>query len=221
MKKIILIFTVVIYSLNLGLSQKLNIQPGITLGTSYYLGDVNHVKQFYSPGFTYGLAFRQSFNEHYALRLNVLKGKLSGSDLDFQSGYQQIRAHSFVNDIYEIGLQLEFNFFEFNNFKKKSSSPYITAGAALTISNSFQNYSFAVPMGIGYKYSVTKRLTLSAEWAFRNTTSDNLDLLYPGDIYTKQITKTKNDDWYSVAGLTATYNFANEKKWCPAYKKIK
>ncbi len=178
MKKILFI-TLIIFTTNNLFAQKLNIEPGITIGTSYYLGDINHTRQFYSPGLTIGLAFRHSFNEHYAIRLNILKAKISGSDTDFPSIYQQTRAHTFVNNIYEFGLQAEFNFFEFNSRIKKSSAPYITAGLALAVSNSFQTFSLAIPMGIGYKYSATKRLTFSAEWVFRNTTTDNLDLLLP------------------------------------------
>ncbi len=216
MKKI-LIITLIIFTTNNLFAQKLNIEPGITIGSSYYLGDINHTRQFYSPGLTIGLAFRHSFNEHYAIRLNILKAKISGNDADFPSIYQQIRAHSFTNNIYEFGLQAEFNFFEFNSKIKKSSAPYITAGLALAVSNSFQSFSLAIPMGIGYKYSPTKRVTLSAEWVFRNTTTDYLDLLPPTDTYSKQLTKSNNFDWYSIAGLTITYNFASDKKWCPAY----
>lgn len=200
-------------------AQKINIEPGITLGSSYYMGDINHVRQFYSPGFAFGLVFRQSFNDHYALRLNIMKAKVSGNDADFDSEYQQVRAHSFSNNIYEIGLQGEFNFQPFNTFAKKSNAPYITSGLALSISNSFQSFALSIPMGIGYKYSPTKRMTLSAEWSFRYTTTDELDYLTADDIFIKQRTKSKNYDWYSVAGITITYNFENEKKWCPAYSK--
>ena len=70
-------------------------------------------------------------------------------------------------------------------------------------------------------FCITKRMTLSAEWVFRNTTTDNLDLLLPADSFTKQITKRNNFDWYSIAGITLTYNFASDKKWCPAYPKEK
>lgn len=218
MKKILFILIIIFTAISL-FAQKFNIEPGITIGSSYYLGDINHTRQFYSPGLTIGLACRHSFNEHYAVRLNILKAKISGNDADFPSVYQQTRGHTFINNIYEIGLQAEFNFFEFNSKMKKSSAPYITAGLALAVSNSFHSFSLAIPMGIGYKYSVTKRLTLSAEWVFRNTTTDNLDLLIPGDTFSKQLTKRKNFDWYSIAGLTITYNFASDKMWCPAYPK--
>ena len=50
------------------------------------------------------------------------------------------------------------------------------------------------------------------------TISDNLDLLLPSDTFSKQITKSNNNDWYSIAGITVTYNFRSDKKWCPAYQ---
>ncbi len=218
MKKSLFIIVIIFTAIN-SFAQKFNIEPGITIGSSYYLGDINHTKQFYSPGLTIGLAFRHSFNEYYAVRLNILKAKISGNDADFPSIYQQIRAHAFVNNIYEIGLQTEFNFLEFNSRVRKSSAPYITAGLALAMSNSFQTFSLAIPMGVGYKYSISKRLSISAEWVFRNTTTDKLDLLLPADPSSKQLTKIKNADWYSIAGLTITYNFASNKMWCPAYPK--
>ncbi len=217
-KKSLIFLLIIFFTLNLK-SQTLNIEPGFTLGTSYYLGDINHTKQFYSPGLAVGLAFRNNFNTRYAAKLNIIRAVISGNDADFPSIYQQTRAHSFVNTLYEIGLQTEFNFKDFNSRKRKSKTPYITAGVAFVMSNSFQSFTFAIPMGVGYKYSPSKKVTLSAEWAFRNTISDNLDLLEPADNQAKQITKKRNNDWYSILGLTLTYNFQSDKKWCPAYQK--
>jgi hypothetical protein len=202
-------------------AQNFNFEPGITLGSSYYLGDINHTKQFYSPGIAFGLTFRQSLNDYYAYKINILRAKITGNDLDFNNIYQITRAHSFSNTIYEIGIQGEFNFNTFNSYVKNSSAPYITAGIAFVISNSFSSYTASIPIGIGYKYSPSKRLTLSAEWSFRPSFSDRLDLLVPLETTNKQITKQKNTDWYSIAGITVTYNIRTEKKWCPAYSKNK
>ena len=66
---------------------------GILAGASYYLGDVNHSQQFYSSNATFGILYRKSFNPHYALRTNLLRGKLSGNDADFSNEYQNSRQH--------------------------------------------------------------------------------------------------------------------------------
>ncbi len=218
-KKNILIALLSLFSIINLQAQKFNIEPGITLGTSYYLGDINHSRQFYSPGFTAGITLRHSISDFYALKVNILRLSISGNDENFSSIYQQIRGHSFKNTIYELSAQYEINFLSYNAFIKKSQSPYITLGFGIAAANSFQVISPVIPMGIGYKYSPVKRMTLSVEWCFRNTFTDKLDLLEQTNIYQKQLTKIKNNDWYSVAGITVTYSFASEKKWCPAYSK--
>ncbi len=217
-KKIIITSIGILLSLNL-FSQKFNIEPGITIGTSYYLGDINHTKQFYSPGYTVGLTFRHTISDFYAFRINILRSTISGNDADFPSIYQQIRNYSFNNTIYEFGAQYEINFLSFNTGIKKSNAPYLTVGFAVASANSFQIITPVIPIGAGYKFSPTKRLTVNVEWCFRNTFSDKLDLLEQTNPHQKQITKIKNNDWYSIAGITITYNFASDKKWCPAYSK--
>jgi hypothetical protein len=196
-------------------AQRLNLEPGVFIGTSYYLGDVNHARQFYSPGLSLGLIARYPINEHYAVRLNLLRAKISGNDADFSNLYQQTRGYSFENTIYEIGLLTEFNFLSYSSFIKKSYTPFITIGLAVAIS---QATALSIPIGIGWKYSLGKKMTLSAEWVFRNTTTDELDLLLPAESTSKQITNLNNVDWYSIAGITMTYNISSDKKWCPAYK---
>ena len=210
-----------IFTLSLALSlksQTFNLEPGIIVGTSYYIGDVNHSKQFYSPKLTFGLGLRHNFNEHYALKLNLIRATISANDQAFSNTYQQIRGHSFTNNLYELGLQTEFNFLNFNSYKKKSYTPYLTVGIAFVALNNFSSYTASFPVGVGWKYAPIKKLTLSFEGAFRFTTSDQLDLLLPVE-NTKQISKNNTKDMYSIVGVTLSYNFASDKKWCPAYKK--
>jgi hypothetical protein len=216
-KKIVFLLIFVSYIL-VGSAQKLRLEPGILIGTSYYLGDVNHVRQFYSPELSYGIIVRYPLNEYYAFRINVLKARISGNDADFSSLYQQIRGHAFSTNIYEIAFLTEFNFLSYNSNIKKSYSPYLTFGIGAALS---QSSSIAFPMGVGWKYSFGKKTTLSAEWVFRNTTTDQLDLLVPADVHTKQRTKVNNVDWYSIAAISITYNIAPEKRWCPAYNRKK
>jgi len=101
--------------------------------------------------------------------------------------------------------------------------------------SSERNYShaaFCIPFGVGVKYSFSKRIAVSLEWGMRKTFSDYIDDIsytyyqYP-DAYTEgssdyndllysdpnldhepnmQRGNSENDDWYSFAGLTITYN---------------
>ncbi len=208
-------------------AQKINIEPGIMGGVSYYMGDINHSKLFYSPKPSFGILAKYSFNSFYSVRFNILQASFSGSDSDFPNQYQQTRNWSFSNKIYEIGLQGEFNFFEFIPGKKNEFTSYLTSGIAMFIApSSTSPVNLAIPIGVGGKYSVSKRMRIAVEWAYRNTFTDKLDLL-PDNNYIptnslsaiKQITNDKSKDWYSVASLIVTYNFKSNKKWCPAYQK--
>lgn len=226
MKNIIIFLIIITSSLTIR-AQKFNIQPGIFGGVAYYMGDVNHSKLFYSPKAAFGIILKHVINEHYELRLDINQVSFSGNDADFNNGYQQARNHSFSNKIYEISFKPEFNFLEFTAGRKREFTTFITAGIGMFIApQAPQMFNVSIPIGVGFKYSFSKRLTLGAEWGYRNTFTDKLDLL-PDNNYLpsenlsamKQITNDNSTDWYSVAGVFLTYNFKSSKKWCPAYSK--
>lgn len=202
---------------------------GIIAGTSYYMGDINHDRLFYSPQLAYGILYRKTINDHNNYRVQISKHSISGNDADFPSGYQQDRMHSFSNDIYELGLQYEFNFFPFNLQKRLSLTSYITTGASVVlIIAPNQHFSPSFPIGIGFKYGIGKRLTVGAEWTYKYAFTDNLDLLPPNTQdpslsppENKQVNNQSSNDWYSLAGIIISYNFASTKKWCPAYDRKK
>lgn len=208
-------------------AQRINIEPGIMIGVSYYMGDINHDKLFYSPQMSYGIMAKYNFNPFYTLRLDIIKATLSGSDSDFPNQYQQQRNWSFSNNIYEIGVQGEFNFLEFSSKSKTVTTTYITTGLAVFFAQSSSSLvNIAIPIGLGVKHSISKRMKIAAEWAYRNTFSDKLDLLPDNNYFPsnnlpaiKQITNDNSSDWYSLASVIITYNFKSSKKWCPAYQK--
>jgi opacity protein-like surface antigen len=191
------------------------------------LGDINHSKQFYSPKIGYGVLYRHNINSRYAARIFLNKLTVSGSDLDFSNGYQQIRAHSFSQSIIEFGAMAEFNFLDFIPLDYQNFSPYLTAGPSLAYTQiPGKNFQFVFPFGAGVKYAPNKRLTIGLEWVFRKTFTDRIDLLYNNTltettplVSDKQLSNDNTKDWYSFAGIVLSYNFASEKKWCPAYKK--
>ncbi|PID88378.1 MAG: hypothetical protein CSB06_00450 [Bacteroidia bacterium] len=212
------IFILSLSTLTLSAQKRLNIRPGIIGGVSYYQGDMNHLRQFYSPEPAFGALLHLSFNEHYALRLTAQKMALSANDADFDNLYQKQRNHSFKTDFIEASVQAEFNFFPLSMFKRRIGTPYITTGFALLIA---KPVTYSIPMGIGFKYAASKRLVIGAEWVFRAALSDDLDQLEAADFRLKQVTKKETNDWYSAASLIITYNFASEKKRCPAYRRRK
>lgn len=221
----IIIAALIIFSSLAAKSQLLEGDVGLFLGTSYYIGEVNHSKQFYSPGVALGIFWRKNFNDHYSLKIAAYRDNLSGTDTDFDNVYQQTRNYSFSNNIYSLSIMPEFNFIEYNNINIKSLSPYITAGVSLLVMPaSKQILGVTVPFGVGFKYALTRKLTIGAEWIFYETFTDDLDLMETNDIASKsfkQNTNVNNYDWYSHGGIIISYSFTNEKHRCRAYGNIK
>ncbi|MDE5742855.1 MAG: hypothetical protein K2H62_00715, partial [Bacteroidales bacterium] len=108
-----------------------------------------------------------------------------------------------------------------------------------------KNYSltqFAIPFGIGFRYSISPRVAIGVEWTMRLTFSDYIDDV--GGVYYDQnrlFTEygplsayfgdpaedkhaagaqrgDKNTfDWYSFAGVTVSIKLGRERNECPAY----
>lgn len=222
-KLIIILCSILFLSLS-GSAQKTS-EIGAVIGGSYYMGDINHSKLFYSTQLSYGLLYRKNIHDHHSYRLQFIKEKLTGNDADFPSGYQQARLHSFSTDVYEFGMQYEFNFFPYNIRKHLKSTTYITTGASFAlIIGPTTLYRPSAVIGMGAKQGFGKRLTIGIEWTYRYAFTDNLDAL-PENHYdplltpleNKQINNENSNDWYSLAGIVISYNFASTKKWCPAY----
>ncbi len=206
-------------------SQKLFNEIGIQGGVAYYLGDVNHDKQFYSVEPAFGGTIRKNFNPRYSVRFQFIQANVKGNDQDFKSLYQKERNNHFYTILYETGLFGEINFLEFNPWNRQKFTTYVTSGIGVTFAIKDEKIiTPVIPMGMGFKYAYKKRFTISPEWVFRKTFTDNIDLLHPAEISeanslksNKQTTNVNTKDWYSVFSIIITYNFSGSKKWCPAY----
>jgi len=175
---------------------------GLMLGTSYYLGDINPSSQFYSPNFAGGLIYRYNLNPHWALKLNALYGTVEASDADFGE-IRNLSFKSHILE-FSSQIELNFWEY-FTGSKSHRFSPYIFAGVAIfnynpqaidsagvwhdlqplgtegqgTIETPTRKvYSltqFAIPFGIGVKFSVSKVICIGAEWGLRKTFADYID----------------------------------------------
>jgi len=233
---------------------------GILGGVTYYVGDLNPGVPFRMSNPAFGLMYRQNFNSRISVRAHGLYGSVAGDDA-FRNTNPE-RNLNFESKIYEGGIQLEINFFEyFIGSKLHPISPYIFGGASVfffkpygTIfnpteladvsgntvelrplhtegqDNPYNSYAFAIPFGLGIKYSVSKLIGVGAEWGMRRTTTDYLDDVsktYYLDLAGKdpltatlnelasdptlthttgmQRGNSRNTDWYSFAGVSLTF----------------
>ncbi|MFN8257894.1 MAG: DUF6089 family protein [Bacteroidales bacterium] len=204
-------------------------EVGLFGGVSYYMGDVNPSKLFYSVEPTFSFIYKYNINSRYGIRFNGTLSSLSGNDADSENGYQQQRNHSFDIALYEFSVLCEFNFLPFKpESQYEFFSPYLVAGLGAMLYPA-QSGSAPVqpvlPFGVGFKYAINTRLCVAAEWTYRKTFTDYLDQL-PSDNYTqtpvpdnKQYSYSSSKDWYSFAGISFTYKFALGSLSCPAYLK--
>ncbi len=252
MMKRLIILTFAVVSLCYSASSQ-EAEAGVFLGGSYYLGDINPGIPFMQTSFAYGALMRYNLNTRLAARLSFFRGKISGDDN--LAKVNTVRDLKFESNISDITAQFEFNFLPyFTGSTRNYMSTYIFGGISMFFFNPKSNgvalrdigtegqlvgfdgrkkYSkvgIAIPFGLGFKYSLTKKLAVGLEWGMRRTYSDYLDdisktyYLVGSDInpentdeYLSDPTRTyepgmqrgnpKTKDWYSFAGIYITYKF--------------
>ena len=218
MKKVQFVLFLLFIYLGLAKAQS-NIELGIFTGTSHYLGDLNKERLFYAPSFSLGGFYRYILNPRYSLRSSVTYAPIRGNDADFKNDFQQLRAEQFNTNITDITVQFEFNFLEYNpTGRRKSVSPYVSGGIGISLVNQDGNfsYNFIIPFGLGAKFHLSRRLSLSGMWEFRKTFMDTLDA-YDFPQSPEFSSKLHGNDWYYVVGLSVSYKINYYKLLCPAY----
>ena len=224
---------VILTSTNICKAQR-GLEFGGNLGASYYLGDLNQGKHFYSSHLNIGGFLKYHFDKRNILRAGMIFTSISADDKDFNNGFQQLRNRSFSTSLFEISSSYEINFlpYSFVSVKKDNFTPYLSLGLAVFFANSLNDkISVAIPMAVGLKANIFPRFVLGVEWSFRKTFTDDLDNITGEDlsIYNshtgvyiekpkKQIGFLYTKDWYSMAYITLSYTFKLGGVSCNAYK---
>jgi len=203
MKKIIALLTITIFfQINI-FSQYT--EAGIFAGVSNYHGDLTD--RFVETS-DYALAFgafgRYNFTGHLAVKAHFYKGRLQGSDANshITKGHRE-RNLSFRSDIYELGVQFEYNFVDYNlALRDHITTPYIFAGVSGFSFNPqaelngawvdlqplgtegqglpgnaqpYQLFGIGIPVGMGVKFSLSNNVNLGLELGVRKTFTDYID----------------------------------------------
>ena len=183
-KSVVLLFALFI---GFGGVQSQDIEVGFFGGVSYYVGDINPGIHYMQSKSAYGILARYNMNTRMAVKVNFYHGKIAGDDA--LSNAMENRNLSFESSINEMSAVFEFNFLPyFTGSKRTYFTPYIFGGASVFTYNPkagnvilrdigtegqnegyegrkpYSKVSFAIPFGIGCKYSLTKKLGLSLEW---------------------------------------------------------
>ena len=223
-----LITIIIIFTFSTANSQD-SFDVGIFTGASFYLGDVNKQKFFYNPKLAFGGLIRANLSNRYAVRANLTKLNVSGSDLDFNNEYQQSRMHLFNSTLYDFNAQFEFYFLDYSPHDDGYNfTPYISAGfggAYYSVNDIKMGYLFNIPFSMGFRVRLTEHISAGGQWEFKKNFKDDIDGLldnsFPdGSLFgSKQKNYTNDKDWYSYAGIFLTFTLYKPTGLCHAYGK--
>ena len=183
-------------------------------GTASYMGDANKSSLFKNMGPAAGIVLRYNVDYRWAVKANMTWANVSGSTRGVENVFPDDAQLSFDTDLYDLGGQLEFNFFPYSDkydyLNTERLTPYLMLGLGLTVAPG-DNRTFSglnIPVGVGAKYKLEERLNLVFELSFRKLFGDGLegvDML--DDPYELNRSRMKNNDWYSMAMLSVTWDF--------------
>ncbi len=218
MKKIIII--ALFSGIIIGAKAQKKVDLGIFGGGSYYLGDINQSKQFYSISYAFGGLYRYNINPRYTIRGSIYYGNLLADDQDFINPFQQSRDISYSGTVLDATLQFEFNFMPYSTFGRAGEYAFYTTGgigvAFINTSTLQPTYKLVIPFGIGAKVNLGKKMGIGIEWGFRKMFYDKLDG-FENPIDPEYRSFIHNFDWYSIAGISLTYKIYGGLEDCPAY----
>lgn len=205
---------------NLLYSQNYRFEIGPGLGMSGYLGDVNKSNFLKHPGFAGGALFRYIIDYRWALKANLFTAGLSGNSADFNDVFPGGVTYKFNSQIYDLGAQMEFNFFNYGiGYKYKNLKrivPYLTLGVGTTLATCEGKAFFAmnIPMGVGVKYKLKERWNLGFEFTMRKVFGDKADGFSLDDLNHIKSSFIKNTDWYALMMFSVTYEFSKRCTKC-------
>ena len=200
---------------------------GVFIGGNNYIGDVGRRIYVYPNSYALGAIYKLAISKRHLIRINATFAHIFAKDAEASELSRRQRNLSINNDIYELGLGWEFNFFDFFPDRTKSHTFYTFAGIAGFLYSKQINtdltrnenlaFSIAIPFGIGYKYKFSERFIIAGESGFRYTFTDNIDNSSP-KLASQVFGNENNNDWYALTGISLTYTFGRAPCYCSKKK---
>lgn len=265
MRKLITLAFIILFSLQ---SKAQYFEAGLTGGATSYIGDLQADKpDTRSFGKSAGAFLRWNYSPVFAVKGSALYAGFTASD-KYAKGSRISRNLESITTIYEVAVTGEVNLSKFDILDGHISTPYLFAGVAgmyfnpqvkyegklidlqplgtegqfLEGGKPYSRFALAIPAGIGFKLSATKRINLGFELGLRYAFTDYLDDVsgnYPNlEELSKQSElsaeysyrmpayfnqKLENPqgqprgnkikhDFYYYGGVTISYNLASKEK---------
>ncbi|MDR1344348.1 MAG: porin family protein [Tannerellaceae bacterium] len=206
-------------------AQEYKFEIGGAAGGSFYMGDVNKNAPFRELNHAFGGIFRYNANLRWAIKANLMWGQVSGATSVEDNVYPGNAQASFQRNMFELGGQMEFNFFPYSNkfayANAKRFTPYVLLGLGATVAPG-SGRTFAginLPVGIGVKYKIKDRINLGCEFSMRKLFADDFDVTDGSNALLDNPYKIngsiwKNNDWYSFMLLSVTWDFGLRCSQC-------
>lgn len=177
-------------------------EGGVMAGFTGYSGDLQHsYLEVGSLGISAGFVARYNVSPLWAVRGQLLYGRISGSDKTAIREGLRARNLSFDNQIIELSAQAEWNIMAFNILEGQKHAPYLFAGVGVFYHNPTAVYdgtkyslrplgtegqlleggskylpvSVAFPIGGGIRFAFGYKYVLGVEFGLRPTLTDYLD----------------------------------------------
>ncbi|NGF57453.1 porin family protein [Parapedobacter sp. SGR-10] len=175
---------------------------GVSGVATGYMGDLNPVNPLYYKNMGGGLFVKYNLNPTWGIRASLNYLPLYANDADFSAQHQKERKLLFNNDLKELSVTADFNFFKFIAGRATNrNTPYLMAGLALihhspyVYSNdqkihlnnhpleiddkdayvSYSKWALSIPVGVGFKHNISGPWTIGAEVNYRTVLSDHID----------------------------------------------
>lgn len=209
-----------------------NLEIGPYIGGANFVGDVGNSTYIRPSDLVFGGIIKWNRSVRHSWRLTVLHTNLQGIDQESGDRRRQARGYSFINNLTEASLGMEFTFWEYDPTSPVfQSTPYLYSGISYYRADHFMlnalptnpdaqleeagtNWGFAIPMTIGFKQTFGNVITGAVEIGARYTFSDNLDGSHPsvieGNFRPYDFGNTNTTDWYVFTGIYITLNFSGK-----------
>lgn len=229
----LLLYTICLVFLNNEALAQKTFDFGLTLGRSYYLGEINPTRH-YGNGVgsaNIGVALRYNLNERYSLKGNFHSMKLKGKDDISDFAFNQNRNARFESSLKELSGSIEFNFLPYRNGDKRYFfTPYLFVGIGVfwydpktfiddtevVIDETDKQYAHSLIFGPGFRLSLGERFNVGFEWGFRKTTTDEIDGLPNRQADILELGKNYDKDWYVISSFMFMYRITPKGK-CAVY----
>ncbi|GHT14146.1 hypothetical protein AGMMS4956_11460 [Bacteroidia bacterium] len=185
---------------------------GAIAAAATYIGDFKTNAIPTQPGVMAGGIVRYTLGNYYALRVNMAGGNLRGNPNKYKGSLLSDDGRQTPDKLdqffFDADLRVEVGFLPYDVFNPSrfGITPYYMLGAGLFY---YKNKpTLQLPFGVGVKYRLQYRWTLSAEWTFAKTFADDVDNWKNAQTQGKTFI---NKDWMSYVGITISYQLMPER----------